>query len=571
MLVDARQLDEDAALEADVCVVGGGVAGIVLGLELERAGIRCCLIEAGGESISRRSQSLYDGEAWDGRYSLTGTRTRCLGGSSNCWGGWARPLGPIDLAVRPWLDGLSWPIAMDALESHFPRASELLQVGPPESDSVISRSLGDDAPARIDPETTGLETMFFAMSPPTKFGRAYRAEMAAARHLTVVLHATTTEVLTDDTGARATGVSGRSERGAFTVTAPVVVLAAGGIENPRLMLASRRVQAAGIGNGRDLVGRYFMDHPRLRTGRVRLTDPDRFSRLYDARHYSGGSLMIRRARMSAAMSPTRAVQERDGVLQSYTGLLACYAGQSHSVISEAVQIYKAMTGQLHERIDAGMIARSLRILPGAAAYLGARKLGLRGNGLTFEMETVLEPWPDRDNRVELLDATDRFGVPRVKVTWRRHEIERRTHRHAVEMLRAAFEAGGHGSVEIDPALGDDDVWERQVMTTWHHMGTTRMAAHPGAGVVDADCRVFGTDNLYVAGSSVFPTGGGSPPTFMIVALALRLADHLRRRTATAADTPASIPGDAPGDAPEHASEDTQEHAAAARPARVASV
>lgn len=137
--------------------------------------------------------------------------------------------------------------------------------------------------------------------------------------------------------------------------------------------------------------------------------------------------------------------------------------------------------------------------------------------------------PDRENRVALIGATDRHGVPKIHLTWRRHDRERETHRHALDLVRRAVEARSYGRTTVDPGVWEPERWDSSVITTWHHMGTTRMATSPSEGVVDADCRVFGTSNLYVAGSSVFATGGGVPPTFTVATLALRLAAHLEAR------------------------------------------
>jgi choline dehydrogenase-like flavoprotein len=197
------------------------------------------------------------------------------------------------------------------------------------------------------------------------------------------------------------------------------------------------------------------------------------------------------------------------VLQSYTGFGACYFGHTGATLEDARQLAWALRGRLHEPMDAPRIVRAAASAPAALAYLLGRRLDLRGRRTRFEVAAVIEPWPDPDNRVELLAETDRLGVPKVLVTWRRHEIERRTHRHAVDLVGRAIEAGGHGRMTIDPGVWEFDRWDRAVATTWHHMGTTRMGASACGGVVDTDCRVFGTSNLYVAGSSVSRPGAAA--------------------------------------------------------------
>lgn len=510
----------------EVCIVGGGVAGISIALALAAAGRQVCLLEGGRETFSQRSQELYSGDVWDPRYSLTGTRTRMLGGSSNCWGGWTRPATANDFDPRPWLGLKGWPIGEADLAPHYDAAAGLLEVVTPRPDAALLDELPAALRGLAELGGEAFRTVFFGMSPPTAMGRAHRDRLASTPGLRVVLEATATRLVTDPATDAVVAVEGISPAGRFRVRATVVVLAAGGIENPRLLLAS-----GGIGNQHDLVGRYFMDHPRLRLQHLLLdTDPG-FAQLYDARHYGGGSIVTRRGRHGAAYSPTLAEQERAGILQSYTGLVATYFGQSDSTLEDARQVWKALKRELHEKIDARRLGRVLASSPAAAAYVLGRKLDLRRGQMRYEIETVLEPLPDRENRVELLAETDRHGVPKIRLTWRRHDLERQSHRHALDLVRRAVEARGYGRTTIDPGVWEPERWDASVITTWHHMGTTRMAAAPSEGVVDADGRVFGASNLYVAGSSVFVTGGGVPPTFTVATLALRLAAHIEARLA----------------------------------------
>ena len=525
MYLDCSQLS-DTSFAADVCIVGGGIAGIVIGLELRRRGLSVCILEGGGRRSSHRSQILYQGKSEDGRYDLAATRTRFLGGSSNCWGGWTRPFSPLDFMRRPWLSELDWPIGPETIAPYLAEACVYLQVAEPESDEAIrDRMEAEYGPFVEDLGDGRLQSIFFRMSPPTRFRRVYGDLLGEDPRIRVLLNATAVEILTSPDGATARGVRARSERGALTVQARFVVLAAGGVENPRLLLASRAARPAGIGNAHDLVGRYFMDHPRVRAAHIRLRQPERLSKLYDFAHYKGGSLLLRRKATGAALVLSEAEQERAGLLQSYTGLSARHAGVGLSTTQDAVELAKALVGRIHERVDRGRLMRTLRTSPSVGMSLIYRVIGLQSAHGPFELETVLEPWPDRENRVVLTDEPDRFGVPKVHVRWRRSDIERRTHRRAVEVIQEVLTQRGDGEVVVEDAAWEDS-WDHRVMTTWHHMGTTRMASTPRQGVVDTDCRVFGMPNLYVAGSSVFPTGGGSPPTLMIVALALRLATHI---------------------------------------------
>jgi choline dehydrogenase-like flavoprotein len=131
--------------------------------------------------------------------------------------------------------------------------------------------------------------------------------------------------------------------------------------------------------------------------------------------------------------------------------------------------------------------------------------------------------------VTLGTRRDRFGLPVARVDWRPAPSDRASIRASQKAVDTALRAAGLGHVEF--MLGDEHP-PMLLEGNFHHLGTTRMHTDPARGVVDADCRVHGVRNLYVAGSSVFPTYGCSNPTLTVVALALRLADHLKKQLAS---------------------------------------
>jgi hypothetical protein len=166
-----------------------------------------------------------------------------------------------------------------------------------------------------------------------------------------------------------------------------------------------------------------------------------------------------------------------------------------------------------ETLPPDMLANpSLGAGPEAAGY---------GN---FRMQFICEPTPDARSRVELIDARDRLGMPRVRVNWHIARQDFSGIERTAEMLAGALGVTREGRIQH---VKRDSMRERfEVSGGMHHMGTTRMSEDPARGVVDADCRVHHLDNLYLAGSSVFPSVGFSNPTLTLVALALRLANHL---------------------------------------------
>jgi len=514
MLIEARALPGDASLEADVCIVGGGVAGITLALALERKGVASVLVEAGGLKFAGRAD--YEGEAVGLSYDLAASRTRQLGGSSNCWWGWCSPLSEMDFRKRDWVPNSGWPIGAADLEPYYPAAAQFLEIdafggGAHKAPPAAAPAFASD----------GLTTWISHLSPPTRFGAAYLQALRRSQHIKLLLNAPVVEILSSDPPNRVHGVRIRLEDRDYVLPSHAVVLAAGGIENPRLMLLSNTVETAGIGNRHDNVGRYFMEHPRLRVGQVHFTDPASVRRLYDVRYYYGNRRLT--PRVSGSIGLPEETQERHGLLQSFSGFMASYVGEEAPGVDVAKSVYKAVMLANGPPISPRSLPRTVLALPAAAlAYVASLT---RATALVrhFQIQTILEPMPDPDNRVTLSEERDPYGLRRPRLAWRIGEMERRTHLAALRAVKSGVERRGLGRVR----LTEDELcpgWERHVLPTNHHIGTTRMNDSPRLGVVDASCRVHGYANLFVAGSSVFPTGAGQPPTFTIVALALRLAE-----------------------------------------------
>lgn len=534
MIVDVRRLPVSGPIDVDICIVGGGVAGITLAREFGRAGLQACVIEGGGHTASWASQSLYCGENTGLPYDLVGTRSRFLGGSSNCWGGWCRPMAAIDFEHRPWVADSGWPFPVEALDDAYARARDVLQLGqlPYDPDFWISRLQPDLAQA-LPLASDAIETVIAQFSPPTRLGIVYREELEQAASIRVLLHANAVAVATDEFGQRATGVRVlRPDGSPVFVQARQVILAAGGIENARLLLLSRDRQPAGLGNGHGLVGRYFMEHPRIHMGRAVLRDPYRLHLFQDVVHsYHNPRLAIGGTSASAYFGLSDQAQRAEGLLQCRTYLIPSYPEDDLRAVNYARRIRAALYHWSGAAAPGTIRAALARIPTQARALLRQGRL-LSSTPSHFGFHSVLEPAPDAESRVTLADTRDRFGCPQARVHWRVGTLEYRTHLRMLGALKQAIETAGVGTVEFDDAMPEDK-WREGLAWCWHHMGTTRMHPNPRQGVVDADGRVHGMHNLYIAGSSVFPTGGHDMPTLTIAALALRLADHVKARATQA--------------------------------------
>jgi choline dehydrogenase-like flavoprotein len=517
MFVDARQLDEGAIIDADICIIGAGAAGITLARELAGRRRHVALIESGGFDFDEATQSLYEGETAGQPFTpLAVDRLRYLGGTTNHWSGTCRPFDPIDVEARDYVPGSGWPFDRASLDGYYKGAQEICQLGPydyaPEawrSEDIAPLALGADAKL-----TNGL----YHYSPPTRFGQAYRQDLETLPGLAVYLHANVVEIETAANASAVTGLRVASLGGPrLAARARAYVLAAGGIENPRLLLNADKVEARGLGNRYDLVGRYFMDHPYLTNLATILLDERRGSlKFYEPRDVRGarvaGYLCARPEALRAERLPGFAIGIEPGKLPDKEFAKASLMAVLRSLGSGHVPEHLAYhVGRIYRGVEWEVEATYHRLLDDQPAL--------------YSTNYCCECPPDPESRVTLTGDVDALGLRRVKLDWRLPPAFESQVRRAHELLAEALGASGIGRLHLDFAPDGADLRER-VQNAHHHMGTTRMGADPRQGVVDGNCQVHGLANLYVAGSSVFPSYSFDNPTMTIVALALRLADHL---------------------------------------------
>jgi choline dehydrogenase-like flavoprotein len=558
MLIDTRRIDEGSVIEAEVCIIGGGAAGITIARELDREGIRTCLLESGGHRADHSTRDLYRGESVGLPYRFAdGCRSRFLGGSSNCWGGWCRPLEDFDFASRPWVPYSGWPFSKSELEPYYERSHAILRLGP----KTFETDFWVDAIGRGDvkrlPLTSGrVVDGISQFSPPVRFGRDYLDELQRSPHVTIYLYANAVDIETDDGGGEVRSVriatlTGRRVR----ASAKVFVLATGGIENARLMLLSSRGRRPdGLGNHNGLVGRFFMDHPRVYGARVRPHGQWARNRLYDHKyHYHSPAVAACGTCVAAALSLPPSIQQREGLLNGKVWFASIFHGED-SEAKDALMNLRRLVMQ-RETPDQS-VARDLSTLvthPGATTgYVLARFVRPRWLVKGCRLEAIVEPEPDPDSRVTLSDERDPLGLRRVKVDWRLGANVKRTFDRNFAIVAEELRAAGVADVDLDPPIADGP-WPDSFSEegTWHHIGTTRMHDSPKLGVVDRDCRVHGVNNLFVAGSSTFPTAGGNFPTITLVALALRLSDHIIAELYGSVGAAASIVSARAGSLPPH--------------------
>ncbi|MBB5915024.1 choline dehydrogenase-like flavoprotein [Nocardia transvalensis] len=538
MRIDDLREVRDTELDADICIVGSGPAGLTIATELAGTAWRVLVLESGGRTRSPDADRLNDIENAGAPRAMPhrDARNRVLGGSSDTWSGRCGYFDEIDFSCRPWVPESGWPIGAADVRPYLDRAARHIGIGYGGgfNNDAFWRLAHRPRPSRTaDPDL--LRPYFWQISkdPANPFdAKRFGAHAAAtpAPNVRVVVNATVTQVRTDESGSRVESleVAGADPR-RRTVRARWVVLAAGGIENARLLLASRRDVPHGVGNGNGLVGRYLMDH---RSGAVGTFDPAGSPAVRD--HY--GKYVVRSAHGTHTFLHGLALSDR---IQRDERLLNCALWIQEVPADDdpwdAVKRLMRLRGDRHDARRA--LGSSGLLLSGAYRRL-VHHTGLPHRLDRVELRCMVEQRPDPASRVTLAEHSDRFGVPVARLEWKTSELEDRTVRRAAGLVAAEFARLGYAA----PTLCE---WARPgssappQLTDWAHpTGTTRMSADPRHGVVDPACRVHEVENLYVAGSSVFPTTGHVNPTLMILALAVRLADGLKAGSTTVGTSPA---------------------------------
>jgi choline dehydrogenase-like flavoprotein len=513
MFIDSRTLPENTQVQSDVCIIGGGPAGITLALDLASNNRRVVLVESGGFDFSPRTQSLYEGEVTEqGFIPLDVDRLRYLGGATNHWSGSCRPFDPSEFE--------GWPFEITALDNYYRRSQQILQLGPftyePE-DWITDRTplLNFGSSARFQ------NRMFQYSSPPMRFGTAYKNELDT-KNISVYLNANLTDIETNPSASEVSGVALACLNGRrFRAHARHYVLATGGIENARLLLNSDHIRQGGLGNEFDLVGRYFSDHPVVyNVATIKFTDPHPKLDFYDTN-------VVRGQMVQGYLAPSPTLR-REQQLPAFIVGLSLGSNPAGDNAKGSLQIaYRNLVSghfprslQYHaQNIVAGVERRARKLyytLPGCAPveYTSSYSVELR---------------PDPDSRVTLMNTVDALGMRRVKVDWRLPGDFIETLRRAHELLAQELSQHNLGTLRMNP--GSDILKAAKNFSSGHHhMGTTRMHTDPRKGVVDANSRVHGIGNLFIAGSSIFPTYSSDDPTMTIIALTLKLADHLKSLT-----------------------------------------
>jgi choline dehydrogenase-like flavoprotein len=574
---------ETTAFEADLIIVGAGAAGAAIAREFAGAPFSVLILESGVdqeteahaalntvESIGaptspaqiakRRAFHAAQAAFWRQEQQPFGVRCRVVGGSTAAWAGKSAAFDPIDFAERPWAAHTGWPFGRDEVGRYLDRAGEHLNLGPHLYGADFWRRYPGGEPAPHFPSDR-LAPFFwqFARSridPLDVMRLGPELARLTAPNVRLLTDATVTEVLTDDTATHVRGVKIASLNGRRgEVRSGCVVLAASGIENPRLLLASRAVRPEGLGNAHDLVGRFLMDHPGARIAHFGPGDIAKVQRRFGFFGLTEGG----RTHMymhGLALSP--ALQEREGLLNAALYVMAENApddpwpalkrllkGQWRSFGADLWAVMKSpglfFTGigmkilqsqRTPDPVKALIVNAAIALNPNFVAQeFLSRGLPHKVIGLTID--AISEQAPHPDSRITLSETLDPLGVPRARIAWRLSPDAAQTLRRLALLIKEEFPKAGLPTPILEPWVESGRLEDAVIIDMAHTLGATRMADRPERGVVNPQGEVFGVAGLFVAGGSVFPTSGHANPTLMITALAVRLADHLKARLSQA--------------------------------------
>lgn len=518
MIHDFRTYEDGVQINTDLCVIGAGAVGIAIAREFLGTNIQVTLLESGGFDPEPATELLNQGESIGLNHNgMLDGRSRLFGGTTRLWGGQCIHMDEMDFEPRPWIPYSGWPITKADLDAYYLRAEAFFGVSNEVYDERVWQQFGIQPP-EIDKSKLGYKSTVWCSRPD--MGKLYQHQFKTSKNVQVLLHANVTKLQANASQSQVEYLDIRTLEGKTgQITAKAFVLCCGGIENARILLLSD-----GLGNNYDVVGRFFQEHPNGYCAVLQTETPIKLQNPYSLLYKKNGVRYLPKIHLNAS------VQRTHQVLNCTSNLV--YEFNNTSAVGAAKRIYLSLAkGELPKELaqelqymvtDFGNVISLLyrRYVQGRSPASPPKRIWL---------QTHAEQAPNRDSRITLSNKRDALGLNLACVDWRLSELDRHTAEVMVRTVEADFTRLQLGKLQIADWLIDDrSDWASHFSESYHHIGTTRMAENPRDGVVDSNCQVHHVAGLYIAGSSVFPASGYANPTLTIVALGLRLSDHLKK-------------------------------------------
>jgi choline dehydrogenase-like flavoprotein len=511
MHIDARYLENNSIIEGDICIIGAGAAGLSIALDWINTPYKVILLEGGGFELDPKVQKLYEGTTSGQKFPpFTASRLHYFGGTTGHWAGFCSPFDDNDFQKRDWIPHSGWPITKQDLDPYYERAHKVIQLGPYNYDLEYWQQHRENfTPLPFDPNI--IRTKIWQYN-QTRFGTLYRDNIVNAKNVHLYTYANAVDIQTNSDVSALTKVIVKNYAGkTHSVQAKHFIMACGAIQNTRLLLASNSVAKSGLGNDHDLVGRYFMEHIELASADIYMTKPfptDLYSFKFGV------------TKVSAELAITETTQAQEQILN---GTSSFHPHLKNKMENQEERIKSWEPYGQKENLETM-----------AATWQSAEQAATEGKGnvvKSFQMDIRIEQAPNPNSRVTLNTERDELGVPQAHLHWDLTPLDKRSIRTVHYLIGQQIALSGLGRMKLRDYFVDENDFSFPDETHGgnHHMGTTRMSDDPKTGVVNSECQIHGIANLYVAGSACFSTAAAPNPTLTIVALSLRLSDHIKSK------------------------------------------
>ncbi len=511
MHIDARKLPNNSIIEGDICIIGAGAAGIGIALDWMDSPYKVILLEGGGFEYDEKVQNLYDGKTTGQKYfPLKSTRLHYFGGTTGHWAGMCAPFDDIDFKKRDWVPDSGWPINKKDLDPFYARANQTLKLGPYNYDfEYWQKEFPNLNPFPLDDKVIWNKMWQFSQA---KFGNIYKDKIVDAKNIHLYTYANAVDILGNDDLSQINEITVKNyAEKTHKVKAKYFILACGTIQNARLLLASNSQASTGLGNDNDLVGRYFMEHLEIACAELWL------SKSFQSDLYSWPSRKEKR-NVRAELGIKEEIQTKEKILNGTISLVPLTVGKHQKPRMETWQ-----------DPDPRKSAKNMFKNWGEAGEKAKNEKGSIERA--FMLNTRIEQSPNRNSRITIGPEKDELGVPRANLHWALTALDKQSIRKTYHLLGNQVGLADFGHIKLYDFLQDenDDTFPDSTNGGWHHMGTTRMSDDPKKGVVNANCKVHGISNLFVAGGACNVTSGAPNPTLTVTALSLRLSDHVKNK------------------------------------------